>query len=75
MSHEEAVAAFFAEQQQCNTEQYNEVCEKYPVQTYARSKVVRRRETTVGLLGLSPSRISLGTATRYDIESEYQGEG
>lgn len=72
--HERQVQEFLSKCRDEDEDRYNEVCEKYPVQTASRKKTVRRREVTVGLLGLSASRVSLGTATRYNVESVYQDE-
>lgn len=74
-NHEQEVEKFFAEQKEKDPERYKEVCEKHPVHSRGRARIVRRREITVGLLGLSPSRISLSTAVKNNIESEYQDEG
>jgi hypothetical protein len=73
--HEAEVEAFFRQKQEEDPEKYREVCDKYPTQTHARQRVVRRREVTVGLLGLSPSRISLSNAIKYGMESEIMSEG
>lgn len=74
-NHEEEVERFLQEKQEENPKQYQDVCQKYPVHTRGRARTVRRREITVGLLGLSPSRVSLGTAMKNGVESEYQDEG
>ena len=72
--HEQQVQEFFAACEADDEERFHEVCAKYPVQSHSRKKTVRRREITVGLLGLCPSRVSLGTATRFNVESIYQDE-
>lgn len=72
LEHEKAVQAFFELSESSDPERYKEVCQKYPVQTPLRRQVIRRRELNVGLLGLSASRISMHTASRYDLESLYQ---
>lgn len=74
-NHEQQVEAFLQSCREEDEDHYKQVCDKYPVQTRERTRLVRKREITVGLLGLSPSRISLGTATRNDLESIYQDEG
>ena len=57
LTHEERVRDFMKECKEQRPEEYQDVCEKYPVQSRLRKLVVYRREHTVGLLGLSPSRI------------------
>lgn len=72
--HEKQVQEFLDTCKERDEEGFNEICEKYPVQSFSRKKTVRRREITVGLLGLSASRISLGTASRHNLESIYNDE-
>jgi hypothetical protein len=69
--HEIMVQAFLEAQKLKNPDEYAEVAQKYPVQDRARAVIIRRREIPVGLLGLSPSRISIGTASKGDVESIY----
>lgn len=45
--------------------------EEYPILTPSKIKRQRRREITVGLLGLQPSRINKDTAEEYQMESVY----
>lgn len=67
-THEERVRDFMRECREQRPEEYDDVCEKYPVQSWLRRRAVYKREQTVGLLGLSPSRISLAVAERNDME-------
>lgn len=69
LTHEERVHKFLTECKQNNAENYQKVCDKYPVQSRLRKAVVRKREITVGLLGLSPSRISPAVAQQNDMET------
>lgn len=67
--HEIDVQEFFQRMKEQDYDMYKSVADKYPVQDRSRAAVVRRREITVGLLGLSPSRISIQTADRNNTES------
>lgn len=69
LSHEERVHAFLKECKENDREGFEKVCDKYPVQSRLRKSVVRKREITVGLLGLSPSRISPAVAQQNDMET------
>lgn len=73
--HERQVQEFLEKCKCDDEERYDAICEKYPVQSASRKKTVRRREITVGLLGLCPSRVALSTASRHDVESVYTDEG
>ena len=72
-SHEERVRDFMKQCKAERPEEYEQVCEKYPVQSRVRKLIVYRREQTVGLLGLSPSRISLAVAEKHSMEPIYSG--
>lgn len=72
--HEERVKAFMQECQEKDAAKYEKVCDKYPVQSPARRRIISNREITVGLLGLAPSRISIPTAERYDLETIYKND-
>jgi hypothetical protein len=68
------VREFFAKCREDDPERFEEVCSKYPVVSARRINAVKRRESTVGLLGLQPSRIPLRTAIEYDLDSVNMGE-
>jgi hypothetical protein len=74
MEHEEAVREFLAKCKDEDAEQFQAVCDKYPVQSAARRNTIRKREITVGLLGSAPSRVSMHTAQRYDVDTIYSGD-
>lgn len=67
--HEAMVKEFLIQKKLEDEDAYEEVCEKYPVQTFQQHRRMKSREVPVGLLGLSPSRISPGVAERNDMES------
>lgn len=69
--HEILVQTFLEEKRLEDPRRYKEISEKYPVQDRARSFIIKRRELPVGLLGLSPSRVSIETASKGDLESIY----
>ena len=69
-SHHEQVRDFMEKCKQENPEEYERVCSKYPVVSSRRISSIKRREATVGLLGLMPARISLDTAIAYDLDPE-----
>lgn len=75
LEHEKLVNEFMQQMKEENPERYQEICDSYPSQTHERRKIVKRREIPVGLLGLSPSRVSTNVAARHGIESEYEEEG
>ena len=52
----------------------NDKDEKYPIITRSKHKRNRRREVSVGLLGLQPSRIDESTADESGFESIYTRE-
>lgn len=67
--HEAMVREFMNQKKMEDEERYEEVCEMFPVQTYPQQRLSRNRELTVGLLGLSPSRISPRVASKNSVES------
>lgn len=69
--HEIAVQEFFQQKRLEDPDRYARVTLMYPVQDRSRAAIIRRRELPVGLLGLSPSRISIQTADRTNTESIY----
>lgn len=73
LTHEERVRDFMQKCREERPEDYEHVCKKYPVQSRLRKLVVYRREQTVGLLGLAPSRISLAVAEKNDMEPIFSG--
>jgi hypothetical protein len=73
-THEERVRDFLNECKEDDCEQFKEVCEKYPVQSRLRKRIIRHREVTVGLLGLSPSRIPISVAERNDMETLFMND-
>jgi hypothetical protein len=74
-NHQELVREFLEKKALENPEEYDRVCSKYPVVSARRIAAIHRREATVGLLGLLPSRINLSTAKQYDMESEIEEQG
>lgn len=73
-NHEQLVYDFMKKCKEENPKTYDEVCREYPVQSRLRKRTIRKREITVGLLGLSPSRISPAVAQQNDMETIYVNE-
>jgi hypothetical protein len=73
-THEERVRDFLNECKEDDCENFKEVCDRYPVQSRLRKRIIRNREVTVGLLGLSPSRIPISVAERNDMETLFMND-
>lgn len=74
MNHEKNVRDFFEKCKRENPELLREVSEKYPVITRDKRRTQRRREHTVGLLGLQPANLPVSIAFEYGYESVYNKE-
>lgn len=72
MSHHEQVREFLEKCKEENPEEYERICSKYPVVSSRRISSIKRREATVGLLGLMPARITMNTAIAYDLDPEIE---
>jgi hypothetical protein len=72
--HERQVREFLEACEREDGDRYRAVCAKYPVLSASKRKAVRRKETSVGLLGLCPSRISIAVGARNGVESIYQDD-
>lgn len=69
--HFAMIDAFLAKCAEEDPEKFAEVCAKYPTISSNQNYAIRRREVTVGLLGLQPSHISAEVARRNGFESVY----
>ena len=72
--HYAMVDEFFAKCAEEDPERYAEVCDKYPTITANQHRAIRRRERTVGLLGLQPAHIPANVALRNGLESIYESD-
>ena len=70
--HFAMVDAFMQQCAEEDPEKFAEVCAKYPTITSNQNYAIRRREVSVGLLGLQPSHISAEVARRCGFESVYE---
>lgn len=73
--HEAMVREFLIQKKLEDEQKYEEVCIKYPVQTFHQHRRTKLREIPVGLLGVAPSRISVSIAGRNDMESSLLHSG
>lgn len=69
IDHEQEVKEFFAKVKAEKPEEYEEVCNRYPIVTAQNLRTIRVFERTAGLVGFEPCKISQGEASRVNIES------
>lgn len=70
--HSQTVNKFFEECRRTDPVRYATVCAKYPVMSNKRISLVKKRECSVGLLGLQPSAIPIEISSKYEALVEYE---